>query len=286
MHTWAPILLAISAAVLIAAGTVVRQRASCANGAITAGWWLGAGVALSGFVLQAVALGLGSILVVQPLVVLAVLFAIPMEAWLDRRRLARVEVVWGTVLVACVAAFLVLARPVASDRRPNMLIMICTVGGLIAGLVALVVLAERVRSAHFRALCYGLAAGALFGVSALLVKAVSLRVVHDPMSTFGRTDLYLLIVVAVFAVVAQQRGFGAGDLQTSFPAMNVMEPTVAMLLGVLLLGENVYVGAPSATFLVIVAALAAVAVVKLAKDAAVRGRPPIPDEEQVPVGDD
>ena len=62
MHTWVPALLAVLAALMIAAGTVLRQRASRVNGAITPGWWAGAAIALCGFGLQASALGLGSIL--------------------------------------------------------------------------------------------------------------------------------------------------------------------------------------------------------------------------------
>ena len=268
MHTWAPILLAIGAAVLIAVGTVLRQRASAASGAITSGWSLGAMIALSGFLLQASALGLGSILVVQPLVVLAVLFSLQMEAWIDKRRLRRNEWLWGVILVACVVGFLVLARPVSTDRRPNVVVMAVTVGILVLGLIAVVVNAERCRSAHFRALSYGIAAGALFGVSALLIKAVALRALDDPVSMFLHYELYLLAVVVVLAIVAQQRGFGAGELQTSFPAMNVMEPTVAMVLGVALLGENVYVGAPSAVTLVVIGLIAGTAVVRLAQEAA------------------
>lgn len=268
MHTWAPILLAIGAAVLIAVGTVLRQRASAASGAITAGWSLGAAIALTGFLLQASALGLGSILVVQPLVVLTVLFALPMEAWIDHRRLRRSEWMWGLILVACVVGFLVLARPVSTDRRPHMLVMILTVSILVIGLIAVVWNAEYCRSAHFRALSYGIAAGALFGVSALLIKAVAMRILDDPLSVFRHAELYLMVIVVVLAIVAQQRGFGAGDLQTSFPAMNVMEPAVAMVLGIALLGENVYVGAPSAVSLVVVGLIAGTAVVRLAQEAA------------------
>ncbi len=265
-------LLAVVAAILIAAGTVLRQRASASNGAITAGWWLGAAVALAGFGLQATALGLGSILVVQPLVVLAVLFALPMESWIDKRRMERSEWLWGLILVACVVSFLVLARPVSTDRRPNMLVMVITVGALMLGIVAIVINAERCRSPHFCALCYGLAAGALFGVSALLIKAVAIRLYYDPVSVFVHAEMYLLVVVVLLAIAAQQRGFGAGELQTSFPAMNVMEPLVAMVLGVALLGENIYVNAPTAVFLCVVAVVAAVAVVKLAQDSAASGQ--------------
>ena len=64
----------------------------------------------------------------------------------------------------------------------------------------------------------------------------------DPLHVLEHADVYLLAIVATLAVVAQQKSFGAGDLQTSFPAMNVMEPAVSMALGVVLLGENLRVG--------------------------------------------
>lgn len=271
MHTWAPALLAIAAALLIAGGTVLRQRSSASSGAITRGWWVGAGIALAGFGLQASALGLGSILLVQPLVVLAVLFALPLEAWADHRHPHANEWMWGAVLVSCVVAFLVIARPVATDRRPQVVVMGITIGAIIAGLIALVAVAERSCNRHHKALYYGLASGALFGVSAVLIKAVTFRIIDDPLSVFAKYEMYLLAPVIVLAVVAQQRGFGSGDLQTSFPAMNVMEPAVAMVLGVVLLGENITVGLPATIVLALILALSVVAVVKLAQHAAIRG---------------
>lgn len=249
---------------------MLRQRASRASGAITPGWWLGAMIAIIGFVLQASALGLGSILLVQPLVVLAVLFALPLEAWADHRHPQLKEWAWGAILVGCVATFLLISRPEPSLRRPNDMVVWGTVAVVAAVVIACVVLAER-STPHYRALFYGLAAGTLFGVSALLVKTVVYQATHHGIHTFARPEIYLLVLVAAGAVVAQQRGFGAGDLQTSFPAMNVMEPAVAMALGVVLLGENLKVSVPTALFLGIVLAAMVRSVVELAKSSAVRG---------------
>ncbi|SKZ27791.1 Uncharacterised protein [Mycobacteroides abscessus subsp. abscessus] len=53
--------------------------------------------------------------------------------------------------------------------------------------------------------------------------------------------------------------------------MNVMEPAVAMALGVVLLGENLKVSVPTALFLGIVLAAMVRSVVELAKSSAVRG---------------
>ncbi|MFT3900950.1 MAG: DMT family transporter [Gordonia sp. (in: high G+C Gram-positive bacteria)] len=270
MHTWLPVLLAVIAAFLIALGTVIRQRESATSGAISAKWWIGAVIALLGFAAQAAALGLGPILLVQPLIVLAILFALPMEAWADDRHPHTDEWLWGLALVVCVSTFLLIARPEQSEHSPNRRTLAIATAAVIAAVIVLVVLAERSFNNHYRALYYGMAAGVLFGVSALLVKAIIMHAMRDWHEIFTHPQLYVLLIVAPSAIVAQQRGFGAGDLQTSFPAMNVMEPAVAMALGLLVLGERIEVSVPTALFLGVVLAVMIRAVLELAKLAAVR----------------
>ncbi|MBT0565843.1 DMT family transporter [Williamsia sp. CHRR-6] len=271
MDTWLPALLAIGAAALIAVGTVLRQRASMRSGA-AAMWWTGAMVAICGFTLQATALGLGSILLVQPLVVLAVLFALPMEAYFDHRRSTRREWMWGGVLVGSVGLFLCAASPHDVARRPDHLLIVVTIGGLIALLVGLVFAAERA-DRHNRALYYGLVAGALFGISALLVKTVVDVSLNDPLALAMRPELYLFVLVAGGGVIAQQRSFVSGELQTSFPAMTVMEPAVSMVLGVSLLGESVEVGWWQTPVMIIALVGMVYAVVILARQSALRNEP-------------
>ncbi|MFZ2512316.1 MAG: DMT family transporter [Gordonia sp. (in: high G+C Gram-positive bacteria)] len=280
MHIWVPALLAVLAAALIASGTVLRQRASSRSGTITKGWWFGAIIAVIGFGFQAWALGLGSILLVQPLVVFAVLFALPLEARIDHRRPSTMDWVWGGVLVGSVIVFLLIAQPEPSQRRASHMLLAITVTVLVVVLIGLVAFAERCTNPHHKALCYGLAAGALFGIAALLVKSVAMHLIDEPTRVLLHADIYLLTIVIVLAVIAQQRAFGAGDIQTSFPAMNVMEPAVSMALGVILLGENLRVGIGKSTMLIAILLLAAVAVVKLAKHSAIRGEARDDDVQQ------
>jgi drug/metabolite transporter (DMT)-like permease len=263
-------LLAVAAACLIATGTVLRQRASATSGAITPGWWLGAGLAVCGFSLQAAALGLGSILLVQPLLVLAVLFALPLEAWFDHRRPTRTEWAWGGALTCCVAVFLCLASPRSSESRPGPMFFVLTVVAVLACLAGLVIAAESSNN-HMRSLFYGLTAGALFGISALLIKAVITQANDDLPRIAFHLEIYLLVVVIVAGIFAQQRGFGSGDLQTSFPAMTVMEPAVAMALGMALLSERISVSVWEAGVVSIALVVMVVAVVELARHSAIRG---------------
>lgn len=236
MHTLLPALLAIGAAALMALGTVVRQRASASGGRITGRWWLGALAAFGGFLLQAVALGLGSVLLVQPLIVLSVLFALPIEQWLYRWNPSARQWLWGVLLAVGVGAFVLFARPVPALIGPQWWILVLVVGFLFGLMIAMVVYAERSPRAP-RALLYGTVAGSLFGIVAVLINTIGLDWQH-PLQTLAHPALYMLIVVGTAAIVCQQRAFAAGRVQASFPAMTVAEPIVSMALGMAVLGEK------------------------------------------------
>jgi hypothetical protein len=58
-------------------------------------WWLGSLIAAVGFALQAAALGLGSVVLVQALFVTSLLFALPISAKLGHRKVTRSEWTWA-----------------------------------------------------------------------------------------------------------------------------------------------------------------------------------------------
>ena len=238
VHLFLPALLATLSALLVASGTLVRQRSSTPSGGITKRWWLGVVIAAGGFALQAAALGMGSLLLVQPLIVLSVLFALPMEAYLDHRRLNFHEWKWGIILTVCIAAFVVIAQPEAGLGHVSAGTLAGTIVVVIAVLAALVV-ASKFVSSHHRALLLGSASGLLTGVQAFLLKGVMTQLEDGFVEILIHPELYLILLVASGSVVTQQLAFAAHDLQTSFPAMTVWEPAVAMAMGVLILGERI-----------------------------------------------
>jgi drug/metabolite transporter (DMT)-like permease len=118
------IIFALLAAVCMAIGIVVRQRATMDvpedRGVSTTMvkallkkrlWWMGTGVAVTGYVCQAIALAMGSLLVVQPLMVSSLLFALPLSARLAGRRVTAPEWAWAVVLTGALAMFVLMARP-------------------------------------------------------------------------------------------------------------------------------------------------------------------------------
>jgi hypothetical protein len=100
-------------------------------------WWLtGMTVHVLGFGVHALALNLGGLAVVQPLLVANLLFALPVNHWMRRERVRLVEVGWAVVLVVGLTGFLRLAAAgvpagtEAADRGPAI------AAGAFAGLVA------------------------------------------------------------------------------------------------------------------------------------------------------
>ena len=83
-------------------------------------WWLGSLVAAVGFALQAAALGLGSVLLVQALLVTSLLFALPISARLSHRRVTRWEWTWAALLAAAVAVIVTVGNPTAGHSRASL----------------------------------------------------------------------------------------------------------------------------------------------------------------------
>src|SRR5262245_66256545 len=77
--------------------------------------WAGTAAAVAGYVFQALALANGSLLLVQPILVSALLFALPLSARLAHRKVTRGEWGWAVLLTLALAVFVVLAKASPGD---------------------------------------------------------------------------------------------------------------------------------------------------------------------------
>ncbi|WP_370500115.1 DMT family transporter [Mycolicibacterium sp. jd] len=258
------VLLAFLAAVFLAVGIVVRQRATLdvpAEHGVSPVmiqtlvrrplWWAGTASAVAGFVFQALALANGSLLLVQPILVSALLFALPLSARLAHRRVTRAEWAWAVLLTLALAVFVVLAKASPGDYEASLstsavVAVVCTVAVL-----ACVIVATRI-AGWIRAVLLAVAVGVLFGVVAVLTKLVMHVLTHEGFVAVLTTPvLYLLALLGVVATLLQQSAFHAGSLQTSVPTMLVLEPMIAVILGAVVLGEHLNVGRWDAVALVV-----------------------------------
>jgi drug/metabolite transporter (DMT)-like permease len=273
------VLLALLAALFLAIGIVVRQRATMdvppEHGVSSVMfltllrrrlWWAGTAAAVAGYVFQALALAYGSLLLVQPILVSALLFALPMSARLAHRRVTRGEWLWALLLTASLAVFVVLAKTRPGDYEASvpttaLVAVICT-----AAVGACVIVA--IRTAGWkRAVLLALAVGVLFGIVAVLTKLVMHLLTHDGVRSVLTTPvLYLLVVLGIVAVFLQQSAFHAGSLQTSVPTMLVLEPVIAVVLGAVVLGENMTVDGVKAVAITAAIVTMAAATIALGRD--------------------
>lgn len=282
-------LLALAAAFFIAVGDVIHQRSAheVTDDSVShlqlflallkdRRWWLGSGVAAAGFALQAAALGLGSVLLVQALLVTSLLFALPFNAWLSHRRVTRWEWVWAALLAAAVAVIVTVGNPTEGSSRASVDTWLW-VAAVLGPVLALCVIGSRVWSGPVSAMLMAVVSGALWGLFAVLTKAVVHRL--DVTSLAGvlelvRTpELYAWAIVAVLGTSTQQASFRAGSLTASLPTMTVTEPMVACALGVVVLGEALRPGEAGWVTLIVAVVVMVVATAALARGEAATREP-------------
>ncbi len=242
--------LALAAALMIGVGDVVQQRSAQQVTDKPVGtlslfrrllrdrrWWAGSLVAGAGFGLQAAALGLGSVVLVQALLVTSLLFAMLISAAVSRRGITGPQAIWAVLLVAAVAVVVTVGDP--QEGTPRGSLQTWTIVAAVMGPALVVcVLGARKASPAVGALLLGLMSGSLWGLFSVLTKGVVDQLDRGIPALLRLPELYVWLVVAVAATAWEQSAFRAGPLTASLPAVNVAEPIVGSILGVTVLGET------------------------------------------------
>ena len=177
-------LLALGAACFIAVGDVMHQRTAHEVTGDGVGhlelfrtllrdrtWWLGSLVAAVGFGLQAAALGFGSVLLVQALLVTSLLFALPINARLSRTRVSRFQWTWAALLAGSVIVIVTVGNPTEGVSRASFetwSLVLVVLGPAIAACV----IGAKVFAGPVSAVLLALVSGALWGLFAVLTKGV------------------------------------------------------------------------------------------------------------------
>lgn len=230
---------ALGSALFAALSSVLHHRAgvTCPGLAVVLRpmWLAGTLVAVGGLALHTVALQMGQLSLVQPLLVSGLLFALPMAALLEGVRVRPVQLAWALVIVAGLAVFLTSAQPAVGRGVADQGALARTTG--LALLVAAVVYLAGVRWPRHRAALWALAGGCGYGIAAALLK--------DSIGLLGLGGsqlvtswvFYALLVIGPTAVAVNQAAFNAGPLASSLPALTITDPVVAIILGAAAFGE-------------------------------------------------
>jgi drug/metabolite transporter (DMT)-like permease len=270
-------LLALGAAFFIAIGDVIHQRSAheVTDEPVShvdlfmrllrdGQWWLGSIVAAVGFALQAAALGLGSVLLVQALLVTSLLFALPINARLSHRRVTRWEWTWAALLAAAVAVIVTVGNPTAGHSRASFETWTAVIA-LLGPALVLCVVGARIWSGPISAVLLAVVSGALWGVFAVLTKGVVDRLDDGLWALLRTPELFVWALVGLAGTTWQQSSFRAGALTASLPTMTVTEPVVGSVLGIVVLGETLRPGDAGWLTLIVAVAVMVVATAALAR---------------------
>lgn len=201
-------------------------------------WLLGTACDGGGYVLQWIALGHGTIVVVQPLLVCGLLFALPIGAAWAGRRLSRSDWVGAGLVCAGLAAFLLVANPARghNDTGPvRWIALLLSVSVLVAGLTAFATVVD----ARRKAVLLAAGAGLLYGAAAALTKTSAHLLGQGIGTLVTHWQPYVLVVFGVTGMLLAQSAFQAGVLDFSLPTMTVMDPVVSIVIGAWVFGETI-----------------------------------------------
>jgi hypothetical protein len=287
MATFLAVVFALLSAVSFAVAWVAQQRAASAVPDEEARglrlilrlirrpvWWAGTVGDTAAFVLQAVALGFGSLLLVQPLIVTSLLFALPLAARFGGARPSRTDLGWAALLAVALGVFLAVGRPTARVDRAGLRDWAPT-GLTILGLLVVCIALASARRGRVRALLLACATGLAYGAVAALTKTVVVLLGLGLVPLLTAWETYALVVAVVGGTLLQQSAFQAGDLTASLPAVTVGEPVVAAVIGLTVFGERLRANGPEWVLIGVLVAVMVVATVMLARSSA-RSAPPAP----------
>lgn len=247
----------LGGALLIAVGFVLQQKAAeqeppderlsfrLLGRLIRRPLWLGgiASMAL-GQMLGAVALDRGSLALVEPIMATNVLFALPLSAVWHRRRLGAREWVGAVALITGLAAFVAAGDPYGGRATrlpwPNWLIA----GGGVVLATAVVVRLGRRSTSDREATYLATGAGLLYGLQDALTQRTEAGFSSGLAAVLTSWPPYVLVVIAVVALLLNQSAFEAAPLDASLPATTVAEPLTGIAFGVGVYGEHLTLAGP------------------------------------------
>ena len=249
------IVLALCADLVFGLGVALQQRAALEvpqEHALRPGllvllakrplWLLGLGCEVGGFALHAAALARGSLVLVQPLLTLDLVFTLAIGAAWTHTRLSRRDWFGVACTIIGVSAFLVAASPTSESSATS-----DTTGWVLCAVWVTVVAAIAalwgLRTGGVgRAARFAVAAGVANAFMAVLTKAFADKLGAGIGETFASWEPYAVVVAGILSMLLIQTAYQAGHPTVVLPTINVVDPLVSSLIGVTLFGEAISYG--------------------------------------------
>ena len=201
-------------------------------------WLAGNGLDGVGYVLQFMALRRGSLVLVEPLLVLSLVVALPVAARREHQRISLAALGSAGAIAVGLALFLGVARPGIGHPRATAEAWVILSVVVAAVCSAAVVLRNRTTSQNRAAVLLAAGSGVAFGYAAALTAASGHLLDMGLLHLLTSWEPYALLVAGAVALILTQGAFHAGALRLSLPTLTVAQPLVAIAIG-LCFGEHI-----------------------------------------------
>lgn len=205
-------------------------------------WLLGVLFLVGTFAFQALALYFGPLSVVQPVLVLELIFTLGLRVFILHDGIA--PRTWSAAAIICagLAAFLLVAAPSDGSHVPTARQWIVAVSS--RGVIVLVLLLlSRYGSPARRAALFGAATAVVWSVDAAFVKQTVDVLAHGGvLGVLTHWPLYAMAATGVLGTILLQGAYMVGPLAASQASLLIVDPLVSIVLGIELFGEQLHTG--------------------------------------------
>ncbi len=186
------------------------------------------------------ALSKGSLLLVQPLLTLDLVFLFLILHFKYHLQTGKKEWLAVLAIVIGVGLLFIVSDPQSGHAPYNgfkWLILLSL--GVIVSLIC-VYITKKSEKANIRAITAGLATAISYALNASLAKlTLTILKHHSLLHLFLRWPVYGLIISAIVSIILMQSAYGSGPLVISQPIMETVTPLLSALVGLIIFGDTI-----------------------------------------------
>lgn len=202
-------------------------------------WILGVFLDLLAFLAQFVALKLGPLLIVQPILAFGLTSTLLLEAIFGVHKASKRVLALSCISALLLALFLATTTFGSSQRVVSIYVGTSLSAFCVVAFLALRFFGDRLNPTQ-RGIAMGAAVGTLHGIATFTTKVLTTTVAsYGFIGALSKWPIYSLVIIGAIDVILTQSAFQKSSLSVVMPLINVLEPVIAMALGATILAETI-----------------------------------------------